>query len=91
MMGVRFPVQQPRPDFGPIQQADNARQAVPQQQQEVQEPGQAVTGRAQEPAEENNAIRETQQPQALIRQPTAERAADDAGAQTPGSIIDMLA
>jgi hypothetical protein len=88
-MGVRFPLQQQRPDFGQMQQADNARQVAPQQQ-EVQPPGQAVMGQTQEPAEEN-AIREAQTPQALVRQTPAERAADDAGAQTPGSIIDMLA
>jgi hypothetical protein len=88
-MGVRFPVQQQLPDFGPMQQADNIRQGVPQQQ-EPRAAGQAVTGRAPDPAEENT-IREAQAAQTQFRQTPAERAADDAGAQTPGSIIDMLA
>ena len=88
-MGVRFPNQQERPDFGLVQQANNAQQPNPQQE-ETQPLGQVPLGQVQEPAEENT-IRETQEPQALSRQTPVERAADDAGAQTPGSIIDMLA
>jgi hypothetical protein len=88
-MGVRFPNQQERPDFGLIQQANNAQQP-PTQQEETQPLGQVAPGQVQEPAEEDT-ILEAQEPQALSRQTPAERAADDAGAQTPGSIIDMLA
>ena len=88
-MGVRFPLQQQRPDFGQMQQANNTQQPD-LQQEETQPMGRVAPGQAQEPAEED-AIREAQEPQALVPQTPAERAADDAGAQTPGSIIDMLA
>ena len=84
-MGVRFPLQQQGPVFGPIQQAQNAQQG-PNEQQVAP----AVTGGTQ-PAEDETAVGEAQEPQALQQQAPAERAADDAGAQTPGSIIDLLA
>lgn len=88
-MGVRFPPQQQRPDFGQMQQANNAQQPAPQQD-DAQAPGPAAAREAREPAEDNS-VGETQEPQAPAQQPPAERAADNAGAQTPGSIIDMLA
>lgn len=85
-MGVRFPTQQQRPDLGQIQQARDIQQNAGQQQ-EAQAP--ATEQRA--PAPEEPAANETQDPRALAQQAPVERAADDAGAQTPGSIIDMLA
>lgn len=88
-MGVRFPLQEQGPVFGPIQQARNAQQG-PNEQQETQEVAPAVTGGTQ-PAEDETAVGEAQEPQALQQQAPAERAAADAGAQTPGSIIDLLA
>lgn len=88
-MGVRFPLQEQGPVFGPIQQARDAQQ-TPNEQQETQEvaPGAARETRS---AENDAAVGEAQEPQALQQQAPAERAAADAGAQTPGSIIDLLA
>ncbi len=44
-----------------------------------------------QPAEEEAAVRETQEPQGLPRETPVERAAGNAGVQTPGTIIDLLA
>ena len=88
-MGVRFPSQQQRPDFTQMQQAADAQRPIAQQE-EAQTIAGAAQNRAQE-ADENTTVHEVQEPRELQPQSPAERAADDAGAQTPGSIIDMLA
>jgi len=72
-----------------MQQANAAQQPAPQQQA-TQPLGQVAPNRAQRPPEDNP-LPEAQEPQALSRQTPVERAANDAGTQTPGSIIDMLA
>jgi hypothetical protein len=89
IMGVRFPNQQERPDFGFMQQANTPQQPDPQQEasQPLQQPD---LRQAEEPGQED-AILEAQEPQTPLQQAPAERAAADAGAQTPGSIIDILA
>lgn len=87
-MGVRFPLQQQRPDFGQIQQPNDARQA----QQNQPQPANPDEARGVRETAENEAALQAREPQALAARGTAvERAAGDAGAQTPGSIIDMLA
>jgi hypothetical protein len=81
-MGVRFPDRSQGLDFGLIQQARG-----PQQDEGRQQEVQAPANEPQAEAPEESAADETQQPQT----PTVERAANDAGAQTTGGIIDMLA
>ena len=86
-MGVRFPSQADRPDFGQMQSPnDPLQQSNPLQ-------GQAGSSalEATNQAAEETAVGETQEPQAVTQQAPAEQAADDAGAQTPGSTFDMLA
>ena len=89
-MGVRFPTQQQPPDFGQMQQVRDPQQNAAQQE-EVQAPVGAGAREPRRAAQEEAAVREAQQPQALAQQTQVERAANDAGAQTPGSIIDILA
>jgi len=86
-MGVRFPLQQQRPDFGQIQQPNDARQA----QQNQPQPADQNEARGVRETAENEAALQAQESQAPERGTVVERAAGDAGAQTPGSIIDMLA
>ena len=91
-MGVRFPSQADRPDFGQMQSpSEPLQQSNPLQ-------GQAGSSalEATNQAAEEAAVSETEEPQAVTQQaPTeqapAEEAADDAGAQTSGSMFDMLA
>lgn len=85
-MGVRFPTQSERPDFGAMQQTnDPLTQSNP-----LQDAAGASALEATQAAEEN-AVGETQEPQAVNQQAPAERAAADAGAQTPGSALDIIA
>jgi len=88
-MGVRFPSQQQRPDFTQMQQAADAQRPIAQQE-ETQTIAATAQNRAQE-ADEDTTVREIQEPRELPPQSLAQSAAGDAGAQTPGSIIDMLA
>lgn len=85
-MGVRFPTQSERPDFGAMQQTnDPLTQSNPLQDQATSSALEATQ------AAEENAVGETQEPQAVNQQAPAERAAADAGAQTPGSALDIIA
>lgn len=86
-MGVRFPTQSERPDFGAMQQTnDPLTQSNP-----LQDAAGASALEATSQAAEENAVGETQEPQAVNQQAPAERAAADAGAQTPGSTLDIIA
>ena len=85
-MGVRFPDRSQGPDFGLIQQAREL-----QQDEGLQQEVQAPENEPQAEASEEVTTDEAQQPQALVQQTPVERAASDAGAQTTGAIIDMLA
>jgi hypothetical protein len=89
-MGVRFPAQADRPDFGPMQN-DPLQQSNPLQGQADSSAIEASIQTAEE-----SAVAETQEAQAVTQQAPAEQApaeqaADDAGGQTPGSMFDMLA
>lgn len=88
-MGVRFSTQQPqRPDLSEMQQAAALERRAAEQG--AQRPGGAEIRQTQVP-EEAAAVREPAEPNRPEQQNTVERAAGDAGTQTPGSIIDMLA
>ncbi len=87
-MGVRFPTQQPqRPDLAEMQQAAALERRAAEQG--AQRPGQNEA--RQTGAAEAATVREPAEPNRPEQQNTVERAANDAGTQTPGSIIDMLA
>ena len=87
-MGVRFPLQQQRPDFEQMQQVQGLQQG--EVQEEPQAPARAET-RESQAVETEAAVREAREPQAAEQEQPVERSAGNAGVQTPGSIIDILA
>ena len=85
-MGVRFPSGQERPDFLQVQLAPN-QQEGPARQEETQAADRG-TLRETRPLEDNAVPESQNNPQ---KTSPAERAAATAGAQTTGTLIDLLA
>lgn len=88
-MGVRFPTQPP-PDFGQMERQAGAAERNEAQQQ-ADTPLRVANERAQLAEEEETNVRRAEEARPTEQPTRVERAAQDAGTQTPGGIIDLLA